>query len=44
MLSTWKQIFPTCVKRHTPKGSDESQPTHCGCSSPSIKYDCVTIV
>ena len=34
--------------RQPPKGSDvvngTSQPTHCGCCSPSSKYECVTHV
>ena len=47
MPSTWKQLLPTCAKsphskrkRRTVNGA--SQPTHCGCSPPSSKYECVT--
>ena len=49
MLSTWKQLFLTCAKSPHSKRkwrtvNGASQPTHCGCSSPSSKYECVTLV
>ena len=49
MLSTWKQLFLTCAKSphskrkwHTVTGA--SKQAHCGSSSPSSKYECVTLV
>ena len=49
MLSTWKQLFLTCAKSPHSKRkwrtvNGASQPTQCGCSSPSIKYECVSLV
>ena len=47
MLSTWKQLFLTCAKPPHSKCKLRTvngalQQTHCGCSSPSSKYECVT--
>ena len=49
MLSTWKQLFLTCAKsthskRKWRKVNGALQPTHCGCSLPCSKYECVTLV
>ena len=49
MLTTWKQLFLTCVKSSHSKRkwrtvNGASQPTHCGCSSPCSKYEWVTLV
>ena len=49
MLSTRKYLFLTCAKSPHSKRkwrtvNGASLPTHCGCSSPSSKYECVTLV
>ena len=49
MYSTWKQLFLTCAKSPHSKRkwrtvNGASQPTHCGCSSPSSKYECAILV
>ena len=49
MFSTWKQLFLTSAKSPHSKRkwrtvNGASQPTHCGCSSPNSKYECVTLV
>ena len=49
MFSTWKQLFLTSAKSPHSKRkwstvNGASQPTHCVCSSPNSKYECVTLV